>query len=131
MQGTDGKDIEGRSCCLDLDNSWRQRAESGPGRIQTMLHLCLKLFTFLGSRGEEEEGGREGGVNKRSQLLTALLVFWPPPPTRSKEASSGEGRRGWKEEGKGEGGLRKGVRRDVWWCRRHGEAGQCLIFGLN
>lgn len=49
------------------------------------------------------EGGRKGGVNKRPQLLTVLLVFRSPPSTRSKEASAGgvtgEGRRGWEEEG--------------------------------
>lgn len=65
-------------------------------------------------------------MNKRPQLLTTLLVFWPLPPTRSKEASAGgvtaECRR--KREG-------KGARREEWWCRCHGEAGQCLIFGLN
>lgn len=100
VPGTDGKDREGRSCCLGLVSSWRRRAESGPERIQTTLRLRRKFFTFLGSGGEEVVGGRHGGrgVNKRPQLLTVLLVFRSLPPTRSKEASAGgltaTGRRG-------------------------------------
>lgn len=62
-----------------------------------------QVVHFFGEWGGGVEGGRKGGVNKRPQLLTVLLVFRSPPSTRSKEASAGgvtgEGRRGWEEEG--------------------------------
>lgn len=74
---------------LPWDSSWHRRAESGPGRIQMMLLLRCKFFTFLGSGVVEVGGGRKGVLNKRPQLLTVRLVFRPPPRTRSKEARAG------------------------------------------